>query len=396
MGCAGTRVVAVTDLAIGDPARRDRQVPVVLDGITDTGTGNIIGPADAAARLDRTRIVFVGEEHTNPGSHEAQRQLIAALIARGRQVLVGLEMYPYTTQDALDDWVAGLVDEPAFLRASHWYKHWGYSWDLYRDIFLLAQEQRVLMFAVNTPRDVVAAVRKKGLANLTADEAAHIPPIVDTKSTDHRRLFRAFFEEGDKIHSGLSVDAWENMFQAQCTWDATMAKNAVESLKAHGGENAIMVVLIGGGHVAYGMGIQRQAALWFDGVTTTVATVPVASNEAPTRVRASYADFLWGVPARDEPARPTLAAVGVSVRDDAKTPHPVLTSVEGKSAAELGGARTGDQILSLDGAPVPDKEGFLLLLNDRHWGDVVHVDVQRQGQRLTLSVPLRRLSPPGP
>ena len=53
------------------------------------------------------------------------------------------------------------------MRLSRWYDNWGYHWLYYRDIFLLARDHRLSMFAVNTPREVVAAVRKKGLANLT-------------------------------------------------------------------------------------------------------------------------------------------------------------------------------------------------------------------------------------
>ncbi len=47
------------------------------------------------------------------------------------------------------------------------------------------------MFAINTPREVVAAVRKKGFAGLTDEEAAHIPARIDTDSADHLRLFKA-------------------------------------------------------------------------------------------------------------------------------------------------------------------------------------------------------------
>ena len=38
-------------LSIGDPARRDKDAPVVLDGITDTMAGKTIDPAGLAAAL---------------------------------------------------------------------------------------------------------------------------------------------------------------------------------------------------------------------------------------------------------------------------------------------------------------------------------------------------------
>ena len=54
---------------------------------------------------------------------------------------------------------------------------------------------------------------------------------------------------------------FQGMFRAQCTWDAAMGWNALQALKKHGGEKAIMVVLIGSGHVAYGLGAERQVKL---------------------------------------------------------------------------------------------------------------------------------------
>ena len=44
-----------------------------------------------------------------------------------------------------------------------------------------------------------------------------------------------------------------------------MGWNALQALRTHGGDKAIMVVLVGSGHVAYGLGAERQARLWFDG-----------------------------------------------------------------------------------------------------------------------------------
>ena len=90
----------------------------------------------------------------------------------------------------------GLLTEEGFLATSRWYENWGYNWLYYRDIFLFARDHKLRMFAVNAPRDVVTAVRKKGFKNLTPDEAAHIPTDIDTSSPEHRTLFKSFFDAG--------------------------------------------------------------------------------------------------------------------------------------------------------------------------------------------------------
>ena len=95
------------------------------------------------------------------------------------------------------------------------------------------------------------------------DEAARVPQQIDTDNEEHFRLFKAFFAGGeDQFHASMSEEQWRAMFGAQCAWDATMAHNSVKALERHRGESSILVVLVGSGHVAYGLGIQRQAAQW--------------------------------------------------------------------------------------------------------------------------------------
>ena len=122
-----------------------------------------------------------------------------------------------------------------------------------------------------------------------------------------------------------------------------MAWNAVKALETHGDPYAIMVVLLGSGHVAFGLGATRQAAGWSKLPMATVIPVPLVDEEGePARVRASYADYLWGLPAEaDQPPYPSLGAA-LSDRKDA--PHPVVTSVrEGSPAAAAGLAGRGSR-----------------------------------------------------
>ena len=66
-----------------------------------------------------------------------------------------------------------------------------------------------------------------------------------------------------------------------------------------------MVVLIGAGHVAYGLGAERQTKLWYGGRMASVVPVPIADEEHPeplTKLQASYASFVWGLPRSAAPA----------------------------------------------------------------------------------------------
>ena len=380
---------ASLDLPLGDPARRDRPAAVVLDAVTDTRAGEALTPRELAARLKDVRLLFVGENHTSIEFHAAQRRVIEELQRAGRRVLIGLEMYPYTEQAWLDRWSSGELAEQAFLNESRWYKNWGYHWLYYRDIFLFARDTKIRMFGLNIPRQVVSAVNRKGLANLSPEEKAYLPARIDTTDEQHRKLFRAYFGGDDTLHGGgMPADQWQRLFEAQCTWDAAMGWNAVKALETYGDKDAIMVVLIGTGHAAYGLGAERQARLGFAGKTASLIPIPVKDEQgrAPV-VRASYADFLWGV-AREEHAQ--FPSLGLSTPEQKSGEYfPVILAQKG-SVAEQAGFRVKDLLLSMDGVALADKETFNRLMSEKRWGDSAEFRVKRGDLTLTLLAKFRR------
>jgi uncharacterized iron-regulated protein len=381
-------------LPVGDPARRNREAAVQMDTITDTSSGATLTPAELAARLEGVRMVFVGESHTDLAFHQVQLQVIRELQRRGRRVHVGLEMFPYTAQPALDQWNKGGQTEPQFLEASHWYLNWGYHWAYYRDIFLFAQSHGIDLNGVNTPREVVSAVRKKGFKDLTPEEAAAIPTEIDTSSAEHRRVVKALFSDDDSGMHTMSDQVFEGMYSAQCTWDATMGYNAYQALKRRGagakdpGQD-IMVVLIGQGHVAYGLGIQRQAAHWFNGKMASVIPIHIedAKGKSYEKVQASLADFVWGLPREEEALYPR---VGMSTQGGRGGKPMSIIDVPKDSPAAAASLQVGDVLLTIDGQPLKDLEQYNLALSRKHWGDTVTFTLTRGSETVTATVNLRR------
>jgi uncharacterized iron-regulated protein len=385
---------AALRLAIGDPARKDREIGVVLDGITDASRGDVAIPSELAARLDGVKLLFVGESHTSMEFHKVQLRVIQELARRGRQVLVGLEMYPVTEQAWLDRWSADkALTEEGFLAESHWYKNWGYHWNYYRDIFVFARANGIRMFGVNIPRAIVQTMRMRGFDALSAEQKALLPAKIDTENAEHRQLFRAFFGSEDALHGNMPPEMFEGMFRAQCTWDAAMGNNALQALQKHGGEKAIMVVLIGSGHVAYGLGAERQVRLWSDDKMASVVPIAVSDPESKQRidkVRASYANFVWGVPEEADPLYPTL---GISTPEQKSGERYKVIMVSKDSVAAAAGFKVGDELVSMDGTPIDDKEITNRLISEKRWGDSADYEVLRQGERVKLRAFFRRTVP---
>ena len=251
------------------------------------------------------------------------------------------------------------------------------------------------MFGVNVPRDVVQTARTKGLEALTPEQRALLPERIDTGDAEHQRLFRAFFGEADSLHGNMPDAMFQGMYRAQCTWDAAMGWNALRALKQHGGEKAIVVVLVGSGHVAYGKGAERQARLWFDGRTAAVIPVPIREGEHDplvAKVQASYADFVWGLPPSTDPLYPT---VGISTPEAKTGERYKVINVAKDSPAAAAGFQVGDELVSIDGVAYADKETVNKLMAGKRWGDSLDYKVIRSGAERALTVQLRR-QPPKP
>jgi uncharacterized iron-regulated protein len=376
----------IFNLEIGDAGRRTRDARVVLDGITDTATGEVLSANQLAGRLRDTRLLLVGESHTTADFHRVQLRVIRALHEAGRKVMIGLEMFPYTEQKSLDHWRDGLLTEAGFLTLGRWYEFWGYHWDYYRDIFVYARDNRIPLYGVNTPRHVVTAVRQKGIDQLSESDKQHVPPRIDVDSADHLTFFQASFDEDSSVHGKMPEAMLKSMQAAQATWDASMAYNSVKVLKASP-PDSVLVVLVGSGHVAYGVGIERQARQWFDGKITTLIPVPVQdSDEKPVAsVKASYANFVWGIPYERESLYPSL---GFSTSETGGTRKIIAVSKD--SIAAESGFQVNDQVLALDGIATPDRETWNRVMATKNWGDTAVVTVRRGDEEVSLKAELRR------
>jgi uncharacterized iron-regulated protein len=380
-------------LPIGDPARSDKTAPLVLDAITDTASGAALTPSDLQARLSSARILFVGEAHVAIESHAVELAVIRELVRAGRKVSVGLEMYPVSAQGALDDWTSGRVSEADFLEKSGWFRHWSYNWNYYRDIFVFAKENGVRLFGANVPPEVVSAVGRKGLDSLEPAQRGLLPERVDWDNADFKRLFKASFDE-DEFHGGMTDDMLNRMVQAQATWDAAFGWSAVRAAKASDDPKAIVVMLLGEGHVYYGLGAERQARLWFNGRTATLVPVAISDHDkgkcSIEAVQASLADFVWGVPEEDATRYPTPGFATRFVQTDGQIS---IIQVDKKSAAARAGLKVGDRLLEIDGRPVAGREGIHRAFAEKRWGDSAKLTVRRGSDNLTLDLLLRRERP---
>ena len=381
--------IDVQQLVLGDPARRDRKAPVRLDGITDTARGEVISANEMARRMADVRVLFIGEEHTNGEFHRAQLRVIEALTAAGRKVIVGLEMFPWTLTTPLERWSRGELTEAQFLDEAKWYEYWSHHWNGYRDIFFVARDHHLKMVGIHAPRDVVRSVRAKGLDSLDAETRKRMPPTIDISSAEHRQLVQSYFDADDPLHSKMSPEQAEGLYQAQVTWDSAMGWNAGQALSTPADPQEIVVVLIGGGHAAYGLGAQRQLTPHFKGRIASLIPVTVRDDEgkAVPTVSAAYADFIWGVPWTAQPTDPVL---GVSLMGKLGAEPAKIIQIDKGSTADQSGLKVGDILRELDGVKIDSSTTLQRKTNDYRWGDSAKLVYERDGKPQTVEIVFRR------
>ncbi len=187
----------------------------------------------------------------------------------------------------------------------------------------------------------------------------------------------------------MPEEMFKNMLSAQATWDASMGYYGVQALKQSGDPKAIMVILVGSGHVAYGVGIERQAKKWVDGPIASVIPVSVgsASRGFEKDTQASYANFTWGIADEADTAYPTMGtSTAVGAGEAARR---VIIVQEGSAAAKAG-VKVGDILQALDGVTLEDKETFNRVMATKRWGDSTPLVVKRGTDTVTLTVVFRR------
>jgi uncharacterized iron-regulated protein len=195
--------------------------------------------SDVVPALKQNRIVLVGEHHSNINHHEAQANIIRTLQESGAQVAIGLEMFRSDSQQALDRWVAGEIDEEKFLEI--FYDNWGYSWDNYRVIFDYAREKKIPLIGLNVSRDITRQVSRRGFQSLNQEQKGKLSNIACRVDKEYMDYIKKAF--GGHAHGKLNFTYF---CEAQLVWDTVMAINALDYLNNN--PSAMIVVLTGAGH----------------------------------------------------------------------------------------------------------------------------------------------------
>jgi len=330
-----------------------RQPATAIDLSTIRTLSNVI--EDAAGK----KIVYVGEFHDRFSHHTVELEVIKDLYKKDPKLAVGMEMFQRPFQKTLDNYIKGAIDEREFLKATEYFKRWGFDYNLYKPILDFARGEKIPVVALNLRSEIIEKVSKGGIDSLSEDERKEIPLQMDFSDDEYRDRIKEVFEQ----HKSSGERDFAFFYQSQVLWDETMAMSIDEYLRKN--PDRRMIVIAGGGHVSYGSGIPKRA------FRRNGFPYAIILNDG--ELDKDIAHYLVFPQPLDGVTSPKLMAT--FREEDGKV---IFMDFAKDSPAKNAGLKKGDVLVTLDGAAVHDVPDIKLALFFRHKGDIVKVGVIRK------------------
>lgn len=320
---------------------------------------------DMIPELAGRRVIYVGEQHDKYAHHINQLLIIKSLAERGIPLAVGMEMFKRPYQQAIDDYLAGRLNERRFLKNTDYFSEWGYNYHLYKPIVDYLKEQQIPLVALNLKGDITGRVARSGLKGLKKADRAQLPEYLDFSNQDYREDLKSVFG----FHGDLNE--FNYFLQAQVLWDESMAETAHIYLQRE--PHRTLVILAGNGHLKYKYGIPQRLYR-----RNQLSYAVILQDEA---LEDAIADYVLITDPLEEKEAPKL---GVTLKKE-KGGLTVTGVVKG-GAAQRAGVRKGDIIQTLDGHPVVALGDLRRALFFIETGKATDILIQRSGEQLHLSV----------
>jgi uncharacterized iron-regulated protein len=326
----------------------DTHNPLMLESIVPT--------------LAKKKVVFVGETHDRYEHHLNQLAVIKAMYASHPDMAIGLEFFQVSTQPFLDDYIAGKIDDQAFLEKTEYYDRWQYDFRLYQPILVYAREMKIPLVALNLPTEITKKVGKQGISALSQEEKRLLPKSIDREVPGYRQRIKSVFSG----HPGMEKRNIDDFIEAQLLWDEGMAEQAAKYLDKNPSRK--MVILAGAGHIMYGSGIpvrlQRR-------IKADFATVLTNGN---INVDSKVADYILFTKEKNLPKSGLIGVLLEPAKQGVK-----IGDFSPEGAAKKAGLKKDDRIISVEGRAVKKISDIRLMLWNKKPGEEVSVTVMRDG-----------------
>jgi uncharacterized iron-regulated protein len=361
------------------------KAPVGPEEILKLPEGDLITSVQLLNDVGATRVIFIGESHDQIEHHRIQVRMIHDLVAKEKDVVIGMEMFERSQQPTLDRWSQGLLTEEAFLKEVRWDSTWGVDYELYKDILDEAKNRHLKILGLNVPRDLVRSVAENGMQGLSPEDRKLLPEM-DVANRQHRAYIASIF----RGHEKGSAKDFENFYEAQCLWDEGMAQSLSEFLDSPQAEGKTLLVFAGTGHVVFGFGIPnrlyRRTSIPYQTIVLKAWSEKMNGDLTFTGAPSPLANFLWIT--KPNPPEKKKPRIGVILKAEKDLKGLAIEKVLPGSPAEKAGLLPGDQLIAVGGIEIREVKEIHHALSERGWGNDITFTITREGKQKEVTVTL--------
>ncbi|MEW6734824.1 MAG: ChaN family lipoprotein [Acidobacteriota bacterium] len=246
------------------------------------------------AAVAQEEVVFLGEQHNDPYAHRLQLAIIQGTARRRSNIVLAMEMFERDVQPALNDYIAGRINETEFLSRS---RPWNNYLTDYRPLVEYARSRGWPVIGGNAPQRLARAVSNHGMnivEQFSAFDRGLVAEKMECPRDDYWDRFSKVMISISASHGGgnanphgtaTSVEASpavsdriEKLYQAQCLKDETMAESIAMALKEREASKPLVIHVNGDFHSAFGEGtVSRTRRRLPNARIKNVSFIPIKS-----------------------------------------------------------------------------------------------------------------------
>ncbi|MBW6520180.1 MAG: ChaN family lipoprotein [Desulfoarculaceae bacterium] len=354
----------------------DSGIHFILEQLPAGGSVSELDSFDAIIdQLNQYRVIYVGENHTSMADHLLQFRIIEALHRKNPDLAIGMEMFPGTSQVALDAYINDeTISEQDFLRDSRYFEVWRYDWRFFRAIFNYARRHKIPVIGLNLEREIVSKVFADGHTdNLSAEQKTTLPESrnLDLPGyTERLGEIHGFHSQNEQAKKGLLT----GFIQSQAIWDDTMAATAARFLTAH--TTTRMVILAGSQHTRKDSGIPPRMASRLK--VSQASVLNLSAEDTPADIAQTTDFFFLAPPVSLEPGGKMGLVLDVQ---EGEKRGMKISDISPLGKAGQAGVQKDDILIAINNSAISSMADIHLILLDKKAGDHVTLRLLRPNKR---------------
>jgi len=236
----------------------------LIGAIIDTRTSEPVEFDTLIQNISTQDVIYLSEKHDNPDHHAMQQRVIKSLIEKGLTPLIGFEFFSMEdTPDILNFLNSAKVHhskemtkiiEADLRKKLGWDTQPDPMWAYYYDLLTLARDKGLEAAGLDLPETLKKRITRKGMSGITPLEKEQIFSTPRPGQSYKDYMFSIFKD----VHCSMGNEQMQTKLYD--TWLARNDKMALSITRLKQYHQGPLVIIIGGGHTEYGLGVMDRVA----------------------------------------------------------------------------------------------------------------------------------------